>query len=107
MEARKNFVKAAPVSEVPLASIKAVRVGGVDVLICNVDGDFYALHDECTHECFPLTEGSLEGHAVICMLHGARFDVRTGEVLALPAYGPVDTFEVAVNGEDIFVAVDR
>jgi len=107
METRKNFVKAASVNEVPPGFMKAARVGGVDVLICNVDGDFYALHDECTHECFPLTEGSLEGHVVICMLHGARFDVRTGEVLALPAYGPVDTYEVEVNGEDIFVALDQ
>lgn len=106
MEARKNFVRVASVSEMPLGGMKAVRVDGVDVLLCNVDGELYAVHDECTHECFPLSEGTLDGHAVVCMLHGARFDVRNGEVLALPAYGPVATYEVETVGEDILVTVE-
>jgi len=105
MEAKKNFVRVASVSEVPPGGMKAVRVDGVDVLLCNADGELYAVHDECTHECFPLSEGTLDGHAVVCMLHGARFDVRSGEVLALPAYGPVTTYAVERNGEDILVAV--
>lgn len=105
MGAEKNFVRVASVDEVPPGEIKAVRVDGVDVLLCNVDGEFYAVHDECTHECFPLSEGTLDGHAVVCMLHGARFDVRNGEVLALPAYGPVTTYAVKKNGEDVLVAV--
>ncbi len=105
MEARKNFVRVASLSEVPPGGMKAVRVNGVDVLLCNVDGELYAVRDECTHECFPLSEGTLDGHTVICMLHGARFDVRDGEVLALPAYGPVATYEIEKNGEDILVAV--
>ncbi len=92
--------------EVPPGEMKAVRADGVDVLLCNVGGELYAVQDECTHECFPLSEGTLDGHAVICMLHGARFDVRSGEVLALPAYGPVTTYEVEINGEDVLVAVE-
>jgi len=106
MGARENFVRVASASEVPPGEMKAVRVDGVDVLLCNVDGEVYAVHDECTHECFPLSEGTLDGHAVVCMLHGARFDVRNGEVLALPAYGPVATYAVETNGEDILVAVE-
>jgi 3-phenylpropionate/trans-cinnamate dioxygenase ferredoxin subunit len=105
MKAEKNFVRVASVKEVPLGGMKAVRVDGVDILLCNVEGEFYAVHDECTHECFPLSEGTLDEHAIVCMLHGARFDVRNGEVLALPAYGPVTTYEVETNGEDVLVAV--
>ena len=105
MKAEKNFVRVASVKEVPLGGMKAVRADGVDILLCNVEGDLYAVHDECTHECFPLSEGTLDGHAVVCMLHGARFDVRNGGVLALPAYGPVATYEVETNGEDVLVAV--
>jgi nitrite reductase/ring-hydroxylating ferredoxin subunit len=106
MGSSKNFVRVASVGEVPPGEMKAVRADGVDVLLCNVGGELYAVQDECTHECFPLSEGTLDGHAVICMLHGARFDVRSGEVLALPAYGPVTTYEVEINGEDVLVAVE-
>ena len=64
------------------------------------------MHDECTHECFPLSAGELEGRVITCMLHGAQFDVGSGEVLALPAYESLRTYEVRVEGEDIFVALD-
>lgn len=90
--------------ELPPGSMKAVDVDGVQILVCNVAGDFHAVHDECTHECFPLSEGELEGHALVCMLHGARFDVRTGAILALPAYEPLKTYEVRVDGEGVWVA---
>jgi 3-phenylpropionate/trans-cinnamate dioxygenase ferredoxin subunit len=101
---KAEFVRVATRDEIPPGAMKTVDVGGVQVLVCNVGGEFHAVHDECTHECFPLSEGTLEGHALICMLHGARFDVRSGEVLALPAYEPLRTYDVQVNGEDILVA---
>jgi 3-phenylpropionate/trans-cinnamate dioxygenase ferredoxin subunit len=100
-----EFVKVATRDEIPPGAMKAVDVGGVQVLVCNVGGEFHAVHDECTHECFPLSEGTLEGHAVVCMLHGARFDVRSGEILALPAYEPLRTYDVRVSGEDVLVAI--
>ena len=75
-------------------------------MVCNVDGEYYAVHDECTHECFPLSEGSLDGHTVTCMLHGASFDVRTGDVLAPPAYESLRLYRVRVDGEDIYIAID-
>lgn len=107
MESGTRFVRVATRSEVPPGGMKAVDVDGVQIALCNVGGEFYAVHDECTHECFPLSEGTLEGHTLVCILHGARFDVRTGEVLALPAYGPVTTYDIELDGEDILVAVER
>ena len=104
MASETRYVKVATVDEVGSGEMKGVEVNGDEVLLCNVGGEFYAVHDECTHECFPLSEGTLEGHAVTCLLHGARFDVRTGEVLALPAYGPVRKYEVRVVGDDVLIA---
>jgi 3-phenylpropionate/trans-cinnamate dioxygenase ferredoxin subunit len=104
METRTGFVKAATLAAVPEGGMLAVDVGGLAVVVCNVAGEFYAVHDECTHECFPLSEGELEGHSLICPLHGACFDVRSGEVLSPPAYEPVRTYEVRVEGEDVFIA---
>jgi 3-phenylpropionate/trans-cinnamate dioxygenase ferredoxin subunit len=101
-----HFVTVATRSEIPPGGMKAVEVGGVQVLVCNVNGEYYAVHDECTHECFPLSEGSLDGHTVICMLHGASFDVRTGDILAPPAYESLKTYRVRVDGEEVDVAID-
>ncbi len=100
-----RFVRVATTSDVPPGTIKAVEVEGERIALCNVDGEFRAVQDECTHEHFPLSEGQLEGDVLTCSLHGARFDVETGEVLGLPADEPVKIYQVRVEGEDILVAV--
>jgi 3-phenylpropionate/trans-cinnamate dioxygenase ferredoxin subunit len=102
----KRFVKVGKLADIPPGGMLAVEVDGVPVALCNVDGELFAVHDECTHECYPLTEGMLEGHVLTCALHGASFDVRNGEVLALPAYEPVITYEVMVEGDSILIAID-
>lgn len=72
-------------------------------MLANVDGDVYALEDECSHEEFPLSDGELDGAEVECIYHGARFDVCSGRPLTLPAVKPVRTFEVEIRGTEIFV----
>jgi 3-phenylpropionate/trans-cinnamate dioxygenase ferredoxin subunit len=101
-----HFVTVAKTGEVPPGGMMAVEVDGAQVLVCNVGGEYHAVHDECTHECFPLSEGSLDGHTVTCMLHGASFDVRSGEILSPPAYEPLKTYRVRVDGDDVLVAVE-
>ncbi len=103
---QKSFVRVAAVKDVPPGTMKGVDVHGVPVVLCNVNGELYAVHDECTHETYPLSEGTLEGHSLTCMLHGACFDVRTGAVLALPAYDALETFDVQVDGEDVLISLD-
>lgn len=105
--AGKRFVRVAAIQDVPVGTIKAVEVDGEPVALLNLDGSLYAVHDECTHECFPLSEGNLQNGELVCLLHGARFDVRTGAVLGPPAYEPVKTYEVRVDGNDIMVAIER
>ena len=78
-------------------------VDAVEILLCNVDGKIYAIEDVCTHDGGPLDQGELEGEHVICPRHGATFDVRTGDALTLPAVMPLMTFEVSVEGDEIFV----
>ncbi len=104
--AGKRYVRVAGTADVPVGTIKSVEVEGEPVALMNLDGMFYAVHDECTHECFPLSEGNLHDGELVCVLHGARFDVRTGAVLGPPAYEPVKIYEVRVEGEDIMVAVE-
>ncbi|WP_426026170.1 non-heme iron oxygenase ferredoxin subunit [Brevundimonas sp. TSRC1-1] len=78
--------------------------GPEPVLLCNVDGEFFAVQDTCTHGEWALSDGYLEGGVVECSLHFAKFCVRTGKVKALPAGKALRVFPVKV--EDDFVLVD-
>ena len=95
------FTKVGKASEVPVGSGKVYEVGDRAVAVFNVDGTLYAIDDVCTHDEASLQSGYLEDCEIECPLHGARFDVRTGEVTELPAVVPVDTFPVRVEGGDI------
>jgi 3-phenylpropionate/trans-cinnamate dioxygenase ferredoxin subunit len=70
-----------------------------------VDGQVYAVQNLCTHDNGPLGEGELFGYALECPRHGARFDVRTGAVLALPAVRPLRVFKTRLRGDTIEVAL--
>jgi 3-phenylpropionate/trans-cinnamate dioxygenase ferredoxin subunit len=83
-----------------------VVVDGVPVLLCNVDGDIYAVEDVCTHDGGELDAGELDGCRVMCPRHGAFFDVTTGKALTLPAVSPLPTYPVTIDGDDICVDVD-
>ena len=99
-----GFVTVARVGEIPEGGVKVVRLDDLPIAVFHVDGDYYALEDVCTHDGGPLAEGRLDGDVIECPRHGARFAVKTGAVLGLPAMVPVPTFEVRVHGEEIQVA---
>ena len=92
-------------SEIPPGGMAAVDVGGSRITIANVGGAYYAFDDTCTHEQCSLAEGDLAGTTVVCMCHGAEFDVRTGKVLAPPAPSPVKVYPVRVEGDALHIEV--
>jgi len=95
-----GFVTVAKVDEIPEGGVKVVRVDDQAVAVFNVGGTFYAMDDICTHDGGPLAEGALEGDVVECPRHGAKFNVKTGAVVCLPATAPVPTYDVRiVDGE--------
>ncbi len=69
------------------------------------EGDVYAIHDECSHQAVPLSEGEVDGCEIECWLHGSRFDLRTGKPSGPPATEPVPTYPVRVEGGDVLVDV--
>jgi 3-phenylpropionate/trans-cinnamate dioxygenase ferredoxin subunit len=71
-------------------------VDGAFVAVFNVDGEFLAVEDLCTHDGGGLAGGQLDGDQVICPRHGARFCLRTGRALSPPAYEPVRRYETRV-----------
>ena len=100
-----QYLKVAVRSEIPTGGKKLVDLDGRAIALFNVDGEYFAIDDVCTHDGGPLAEGELEGTAIRCPRHGARFDVRSGKALGFPAFEPVETHSVDVRGEDIYVAL--
>lgn len=100
------FVKVATTSELPEGGHKLVDLDGRAIALFRVDGQYYAIDDLCTHDGGPLVEGEIRGHEVECPRHGARFDVRTGKPLCMPAVEPTPVHKVRVEGDDILVAVE-
>ena len=101
-----EFVRVAKTSDIPDGEVRSFVVDSEVIAVCHVDGKFYAIKDECTHMEYPLSDGLLEGEIITCAYHAAKFDVRTGDVLSLPAVEPVETFQVKVEGEDIYVLIE-
>ncbi len=100
-----EFVTVAKVGDVPAGQVKVYPLNGKHIAVCNVDGALYAIDDVCTHDGGPLGEGYLEGDQIECPRHGARFDVKTGKALTLPAVMPVNSYPVQVEGDEIKVQV--
>jgi 3-phenylpropionate/trans-cinnamate dioxygenase ferredoxin subunit len=100
------FVKIATRSELPSRGRKVVEVDGRVIAVFNVGGAFYAIDDVCTHDGGPLAEGELIGCVIECPRHGARFDIKTGHPLCMPAVEPLAVHRIELRGDDVFVAVD-
>ena len=91
-----SWVNVAPAAAIPPGDHASAEVDGVFVAVFNVDGEFFAVEDVCTHDGGGLAGGAIEGDQVICPRHGARFCLRTGRALTPPAYEPVRTFRTRV-----------
>jgi 3-phenylpropionate/trans-cinnamate dioxygenase ferredoxin subunit len=102
----RDFVRVARVDDLPPGSVTRVDVAGHAVALANVDGQFYAVDDTCTHEEASLSDGGIVGEIVVCPKHGSRFNVKTGRVLSLPAVRSVAVYPVRVEGGDVLVSPD-
>ena len=101
----ESFVAVAKTSEILMGQFKPVTVQGKRLLVCHTEQGLYAVDDTCTHDNGPLADGFLDGNAIECPRHGARFDVTTGTVLCLPAALPIRSHPVRVDGDDVKVSV--
>ena len=94
--------------ELPPGAIKRVEWEDLELMVVNCDGELLAMEDRCSHDNGDLADGELypDRCAIECPRHGSIFDLRTGKPLNLPAYVPVETFEVSVEDGRVRVAVE-
>jgi 3-phenylpropionate/trans-cinnamate dioxygenase ferredoxin subunit len=97
-----------PVDELPAGEKRLVEVDDLEIGVFNCNGAYYAVEDRCSHDDGELVEGELDAEecTIECPRHGSRFDLKTGNPVNLPAYVPIDTFSVTVDGGVIRVEVD-
>lgn len=86
--------------------MKTIRVGDKTIALANIDGQYFAVDDRCSHEeCSLGTDGALDGNTVVCGCHGAMFDVKTGAVKALPALTGIRSYKVVDDHGKIYVCI--
>lgn len=91
------WIDVGPVASIVDGDYAQVEVDGTFVAVFNINGEFLAIEDVCTHDGGGLAGGAVEGNIVICPRHGARFCLKTGEALTPPAYEPVQTYATRVE----------
>ena len=102
-----GWVTVARANEFAPGQWKSVDVDGAQVAVFNLEGQYYAIEDVCTHDGGQLTGGSIEGSEIVCPRHGARFCIKTGAALTAPAYEATAKFHVRIENGEVQVCDDR
>lgn len=100
-----DFIPVAKVADLPDPGKMLVEADNRLIVLFRVGGKYYALDDVCTHDGGPLSEGELDAKActIACPRHGAKFDIKNGAALTMPATEPTTAYEVKVEGDNILV----
>ncbi|NCN59234.1 (2Fe-2S)-binding protein [Candidatus Roizmanbacteria bacterium CG22_combo_CG10-13_8_21_14_all_38_20] len=99
------FIKIAKVNQIRDGEVKKFIVKDKIIAVANVGGDFFVIDDTCSHAKCSLSKGVLSGKELACPCHGAKFDVKTGKALTLPATVPVASYEVKIEKDNIMVRI--
>jgi len=93
-------------SDIPPGKLQKVSVDGKEIVVANIDGNYFAMDDTCTHQGASLSDGKLEGSTVTCDWHGAQFDCKSGKLAKFPAkINDLKSYNVVVESDDVFIEV--
>ena len=106
----ESLIKVAEISQIPIGKMELFKVEDKNILICNLNGKFYAMDGKCTHRGGDLSKGNLEGNVVTCPRHHSKFDVTTGKVISHPKVPLLHpkikdekTYQIIIQNENIMV----
>jgi len=103
-KAEQEYVTTGKTSDIAPGTVRVFDLDGQAVAVANVDGQFYAFADVCTHDDGPVAEGELDGCVIECPRHGARFDITTGAVLSMPAVVDLPVYGLRIEGDEIKIS---
>ena len=98
-----EFERVAAVKDIPSGGRISLLVDDLPSLLLREGDSFFAIEDVCSHDGQPLTNGPVADCTITCPRHGAKFDLRTGQPLCMPAIEPITTFEVQIRDGEVFV----
>jgi naphthalene 1,2-dioxygenase ferredoxin component len=101
----ENWVKVASRDAVAEGEVTGATVGGKEIALYNIDGEFFATSNVCTHAFALLSDGWLDGDVIECPLHGGRFEVKTGKGLGPPIPCDLKTYPTRIVGDDIEIGL--
>jgi len=97
-------ILAGKTSEITPGKIVKVESDGKTILVANVDGNYYAMDDVCTHQGASLSEGAIEGSTITCPWHGSTWDCKTGKLIAFASQlNNLTSYKVVVESDSVFV----
>ncbi len=102
-----DWVDVCATADLSAGNHRVVDVDGAQVAVFNIDDEYYAIEDVCTHDGGILTGGRIEGDQIVCPRHGARFSIKTGDALSPPAFEATATFPIRVVDGIVQVRDDR
>jgi 3-phenylpropionate/trans-cinnamate dioxygenase ferredoxin subunit len=102
---KMEFIPVASTEEIGNGQRVIFEIDGVSIAIFNIAGEYFAIADVCSHDDGPVAEGELHDHEIECPRHGARFDVKTGEALSLPAVVDIPAYPVRVEEGEILIGL--
>ncbi len=105
--AKVEFVRIAPLSDLPDGERLFVELDGRPIVLFNIAGGVFAIGDVCSHDNGPLGDGEIEDREVICPRHGARFDVQTGKATSLPAIVDIPAYPVRLVDGQIEIGIPK
>ena len=100
-----RWIEVAAAAEIAEGEIRTYEVEGERIAIARTGGGLHAVENVCSHDDGPLGDGVVEGYCIVCPRHGAKFDVRTGEALTMPAASPIESFPVKEEAGMILLAL--
>jgi 3-phenylpropionate/trans-cinnamate dioxygenase ferredoxin subunit len=102
-----EYIDIAQISELPNGERLFLTIDELPIVLFNIAGGLYAIADLCSHDDGPLGDGELDGIEIICPRHGARFDIRNGKVLSLPAIVDIPAYPVRVVDSAIQIGIPK
>ena len=95
-------------TEIDLGEAKSYQIGDSQIVVCNINGEYFAVSDVCSHDDGELVSGDgklVENCQLECPRHGGRFDVKTGNATRMPAIAPIKTCQVKVKGDELEIEI--